>query len=76
VFLSLLLYVGLGAGARALVPVYGQALVVAYWGLSILALLYLVGSLRRRLLHDSPSIVKSPHAEVHQLAASGANAPT
>jgi hypothetical protein len=42
-FLALLVYVGLGAGARASIPTYGQALVVAYWGTSIRAFLYLLG---------------------------------
>jgi hypothetical protein len=28
-------------GARALIPTHGQALVVAYWAMSILALVYL-----------------------------------
>jgi hypothetical protein len=42
-FLALLVYVGLGAGVRALIPTYGQALVVAYWGTSIWAFLYVLG---------------------------------
>jgi hypothetical protein len=42
IFLSLLGYVALGAGARALVPAYGQALVVAFFGVSILAFVFLV----------------------------------
>jgi hypothetical protein len=46
-FFSLLSYVGLGVGARALIPTYGQALVVAYWGVSILALAYLLSSAGR-----------------------------
>src|SRR5262249_15045268 len=41
-FLSLLCYIALGVVERALIPTYGQALVVAYWGVSILALAYLV----------------------------------
>jgi hypothetical protein len=46
-FFSLLSYVGLGVGARALIPTYGQALVVAYWGVSILVLAYLLSSAGR-----------------------------
>jgi phosphate starvation-inducible membrane PsiE len=41
VVLALLCYVGLGVGARALIPTHEQALVVAYWAMSILALVYL-----------------------------------
>ena len=40
VFFALLSYVALGAGARALIPTYGQPLAVAYWGVAILALVY------------------------------------
>jgi hypothetical protein len=52
VFFSLLAYVALGVGARALVPTYGQALVVAYWGVSILALAYLLTLAGRALRGD------------------------
>ena len=41
IFLSLLSYLGLGVMARALVPVFGQALVVAFYGTVILALVFL-----------------------------------
>jgi hypothetical protein len=50
VFLALSSYLALGVGARALVPTYGQALVVAYWATTILALVYLVSAWRIRLL--------------------------
>jgi hypothetical protein len=49
IFVSLLAYVGLGVGERALIPTYGQALVVAYWGVSILALAYLLSLAGRAL---------------------------
>jgi hypothetical protein len=55
VFLALFCYVGLGVGARALIPTYGQALVVAYWGMSFLAVVYLGfawWARRRTLLTD------------------------
>jgi hypothetical protein len=42
VFFSLLSYVGLAVIARALVPVYGQALVVALYGTAILGFSYLL----------------------------------
>ena len=54
-FLALFRYVGLGVGARALIPTYGQALVVAYWGMSFLAVVYLGfawWARRRTLLTD------------------------
>jgi len=42
IFLALLCYTALGVGARALVPAYGQALVVAYFSVSILAVVFLL----------------------------------
>lgn len=51
VFLALLCYVGLGAAARALIPTYGQSVAVAYWGMSILAVVYLGFAWRARRGH-------------------------
>lgn len=47
VLLSLLCYMALGAGARALVPAYGQALVVAFYGTATLALVFLLDAASR-----------------------------
>jgi hypothetical protein len=51
VFLALLCYFGLGAAARALIPTYGQSVAVAYWGMSILAVVYLDFAWRARRGH-------------------------